>query len=183
MNLNNNSFNNEAAQQPVILSSNATQPADFYKWSLNIDDIISDIEHALKGEFWNSEKKEWEQRGIVLCNTRGINYISTIVRSVLGRHVSMSDLTEEDIKRLAYEICENVADVIEDKWREFNIEIAYFDTIVDLIDRMAYSNLCRAKKGGERLFIQAIAPEEKITKSEEGATLVPLFTGGGSGKK
>ena len=161
-------------------SSANIQPSEFYKWGLEIEDVVDNLEHNLRGEFWDKTVKKWVKKGIILMNDKGINFISTLVRSRLGRHIAMSDLEEEDVRRIALEVCSDVADVLEDKWREFGVELSYLETIVDIVDHIVYITLRRAYHGGERVFIKDIAPEERRVVSDTGGSkpaLLPFFRG------
>jgi hypothetical protein len=163
-----------------IYQQAGTQQADFYKWGLDIEDITVTIEHNLRGEFYDNNSRTWVKKGKILMNNDGVDYVSTVIRSRLGRHIAMSDLTIEQIHRMALEICEEVCNVLENNWRDFAVDIIYLDTIVNLIDHVCYTTLCRAKDGGEKLFIKDIAPKENITTDSNKGSFLPIpFFGGG----
>jgi hypothetical protein len=161
------------------------QQSELYKWGLDIDDVVVTIEMNLRGNFWDAKERTWSKKGIELMNEQGVNFVSTIVRARLGRHIAMTDLDVDNIKLMALEVCEDVANVLENKWRLFGVEIAYLSTVLDMIDHLVYTTLRRALNGGERAFIKEIAPESRNITSDSGNKPsffppIPFFNKGGN---
>jgi hypothetical protein len=140
------------------------QPEGLTKWQLEPSDIIEEIRQLLLGAEWT--KKGWvinkESR---LMNEKGINRFITILRAHLSKIISLSDLNDLEINRVARDCRIAVIREIFYHEKEFGIDKAMRDTLVEMMDHKVYCFLKQAKDGGMRKFLQTT--ERKIETFRE----------------
>ena len=138
---------------------------DFMIWQLETSDILDELTHLLRGEFREGDK--WVRRGERLMNEEGIRMIVTIVGSHLTKDKVLTDLDEEDIKRIAKEVRDDVVDLLTLKWKEYEIDKAHLSIIVDIVDHFVYANLRRSKEGRTIDYLKPMIKRIETVKAEK----------------
>ncbi len=127
---------------------------DFMKEIVEVDDLIERIEHMLRGEFFNGITNKFEkQHEDPLVNEEGIFRIMSIIRSHIHKHLHLTNFSEEDVRRLAYEVCMALIDLLAINQEVFGIKKSDLTIIKTNIDHMVYTALRRAYQQGERRAI------------------------------
>lgn len=134
---------------PIIKQQENTNQ-ELTQWQLSPLDIFDSIEHNLKGEVFNPNKNEWEQRGIRLMNDNGIRAVISHLYAGNSKIIYMSNLTEEEINKMAYNVMGNLSTLLGINLRNFEIEQSNFFTILTLVGNTVFAGLKRALNGEER---------------------------------
>lgn len=157
------------------------QSPDFLQWQLDPEEIIFALEHYLKGDYY--DKKEDKFVNVPshrMMNDMGVRAVISIVRSKLNKNIILSNLTAEDVRRLAKENRLNIINMIYLKYRDYDIEKHNFDTVVQMVDGLVYATLRRAYNEGERVYLgKTRSSVERITKEDKkgGMLNIPFFGG------
>lgn len=140
------------------------------KWQLEPSDIIEEIEHYLKGMVWDTKKKCYivipDRR---MMNDKGINKFLTILRGHLSKIMSLSNLSNDEIKRLSRECRQAVIDEIYYNGDLFDIDNSFRDTLVMVIDHKVYCFLKQAKDGGMQRFLRETERRTEVLREGEGS--------------
>ena len=150
--------------QPPFFSD--AQSKNLIIFSLNPDEVVDEIIHRLKGEELN-EKGEWylDENSKTLVNMEGIKIISTLLRSHLPKNQTLANLRENDVIRLSRSIRLNIIEIMHEHWEKFGVfdegneeepDLSICTQIVLLIDHNIFTNLTRAKDGGESKLIRTV---------------------------
>jgi hypothetical protein len=123
-----------------IINSNK----DFLKWESDVETEIEQYIMGLKGYDYNASDGVWIPVSPPLMNDSGINFIKTMIRSIVNKHSINTFLSPDD----AHSIClfHTSALVKALKYRKniYNINLADLDSIVISFDDFAYIILSRS---------------------------------------
>ena len=168
---------------------------DITKWRLQGDDVITTMEHHLKGEFLerniidvDGEKMAVEQwvakPDSRFMNDTGAKAVVTTATMIINKVVFLSNMSEEDIYNICKDIEIALARLIYDNWSEFEVKRRP-DPVIHILMDLVFSGLMRAKGGGERdSLTKAENIVRQIREGGEGQRRVFPFGGGNNeGKK
>lgn len=159
----------------------AYQHPDLWIYQLDSSDIVSSLEHLLRGQFWDRNKNEWKQKGNPLLNEDGIKMMVTIVASHMSKEKILTDIPKDQIMRMCRDMRLAVVNHLTMKYNDYKVKKADLDIILEIVDHYIYMNLSRSL-GGRTLeyFKPTIRRIEKIQPSEEKRSMfgwVPFFGG------
>lgn len=141
------------------------------KFRLDPNDVISKIEHALKGEHWVTEQLKdsdgkpvvdrksalpiliegYKKAGFAMTNEYGALAISNTLSTMLGKNTLLSNLTEEEVNLICRNIGHATLNLIESEHRSFDISASYMETIIfPVTTEPLFQALKRAQGAGER---------------------------------
>ena len=120
------------------------------QWQLSPLDIFDSIEHNLKGEVFNPATNAWEQRGLRLMNDNGIRAVITHLIAGNSKIIYMSNLSEEEVNKMAYGVMSNLGTILGINLRQFEIDQSNFFTVLTLVGNTVFAGLKRAMNGEER---------------------------------
>jgi hypothetical protein len=130
------------------------QDSDLVKWQIDGSDLLELLEHNLKREYLdrNSDKIRWVKREgeKPMLNSKGVYDILSVLQPRLHKVVSLTNLTEVDVKRMAFEIRRDVIDKLYLNYQTYDVEKSDLTTIVYLVDQLAYSVLRKSFNDGQR---------------------------------
>lgn len=154
-----------------------TSSPETIRYQLGTEDLIESIEHNLKGERFNATKQIWEKKEARLVNDEGIKTFMTIVSSKLNRNTFLSNLSEDDVLRIAMETRQNVGNLIFLNYGKFEIDKCNFDTVIQAIDHPVICALRRAQGEGERRFLGKTqsTSERIVTSKGSRGSWIPFF--------
>lgn len=141
------------------------QNHNIIEYQLEFDDIISHIEHLIRGhivrrkedgtEYWY-EPKEDEQK---LFNDYGTGIIMGVVRSYLNRNTILSNYEEDIINLKTYDIGIELTDIVYCQYEKMGLDCKEkkerYNLIIREIVDMINSAYLRAMNGGERTNIKS----------------------------
>ena len=194
--------------QPMAVPQQAYQRQDTetIKFRLDVDELLSQIEHDLMGEHWVTEQmtgktvvdgntveiplvdsktgvpimtQRWKKVGVAKCNDYGAKAISSTIRLLIGKNTSLSDLNEEEIKMICRNILHTLNNLIEDRHDDYGIDAKDIETIIMTIGELLFISLKRAEEGRERDSISKIQSvnETHIVGGQQARFKIP-FVGG-----
>lgn len=168
--------------QPVF-AGHATEGALHYQ--LEVQNIIEDVEHTLKGEVFLYDRKTGQQRwqtghGIrPLINDRGINSILMILKSRITKIFILSDLEEKTIENITINIGTNVIDDLYYNWDEYEIkDDAAASLILSLVTDSVYATLRKGYMGNYLKFLRSTQTIQEV--QHHATNMRDRGSGGGS---
>lgn len=144
---------------------------DLVKWQLELDNILERIDHLLRGHklqfkdgnlVWSETDKDDEK----IFNDYGVNEVLRILSMYLNRNTILSNYDEEMIELKIFDIGNEIADLILNKYEAMGLDsktkmVIYPMIIRELID-IIHSAYLRALKGGER---ESLREARSVTQS------------------
>lgn len=156
--------------------ANQVQDSSFLIYQLQTDDILEQIEMDLKGYDWNPMKKTYEKTREQMINNKGISVLITILKIEVNRTKILSDFNKEDIPRIMMEFENNIIEILENKYKEWEIEFNYLSSIRIMLGNAVYATYKRALEGGERDFLKGDQKRiETYSEKERDKTLLNAF--------
>lgn len=117
---------------------------------LNLDPLLNELYLAFLGKKFNPKTKELENEGKPIMSEVGFQRFKAMFKTTLQRNTLLSNLSMNDINAMCIEFVDNTVWLIAEKRKEYEIEQADRDIIVDVLDRIFYMTLKRAESGLER---------------------------------
>lgn len=130
--------------------SGSQQSNDFSRWQLDTSEIVEFLRENFAGVHWDKITHKYVQKAEPIMNKQGVDAFTTLLQSHLSHVMTLSNFDIKEIKRMALEIRLAVIHLIFEKHTAFEVDKAYYDTIVLSIDHLVYSILKRALNAGER---------------------------------
>lgn len=197
-------------QMSIPPGSFIRQDSETIKFRLNVDDLVNQIEHDLKGEHWVREQmkgwvtnkegqrievglvdengvpvmeEHWKKVGIAKCNDYGAKCLTGEIRKFIGKNSFLSDLNEEEINMLCRNIGHILNNLVEDRFDDYNIDAKDVESIIFGITELLFISLKRAEMGRERDSISKMqtVTEHNITGSGGQRSVLNPFNWGKSG--
>lgn len=131
--------------------------------------VLQEIEHQLRGEQYNPENEKWDATQEPLMNNKGINKVMTTLRGVVNTNCILSNLSEDDVYRLALCVADDITMDLCANYKSFAVDKSDFDRIIDLCTNMCFFSLKRSYNEGERKFLKTTLRlhETRMIKNEE----------------
>lgn len=124
------------------------------RWQLMYEDLNSEIEHRLKGEFLDGEGR-WKERPYARkMNNVGVASIMQLLNTHLNKATPLTTYTQEEIHRKIYGMIETLIDLLEMSYNEFDIKKKDLSSVVTMVRDYAWTNLNRAKDGLTLKFLK-----------------------------
>jgi len=89
----------------------------------------------------------WEPGKDALMNKAGVDAFCSLLYNAMSPDKIVTNLSDEEVKDMAWEMVNVVIDLIEEKGEEFGIEPANRNIIVKLIDDFYFVNLTASRRG------------------------------------
>lgn len=155
-------------------------------WRLDPTPIIDEIEHHLRGEFYDSEtNKYYSQKQIgdrvilsqAILNDIGIHAITTRLKSILNKNNVLGNMTRDSINKICEEVSHELIDMIEVNFDVWEIDESYWDYVVNFVVHQIEIFMSRTLDDGERKSIsnQYRYVENKISQRTEDNNKVRFF--------
>jgi len=150
---------NTGSSNKQISSFSSRQMDDIARYQLELNDLLEQTEHILKGDILVIENgsKQWidnphpEKNPL---NTEGIRKIMLELQNYINRHIILGDYEEDDINRIMRDYGHKVKDLIFMKYEEMGMDTEEkrqeYASLVTNIVNLVYGSYSRAKDGGER---------------------------------
>jgi hypothetical protein len=169
-------------------------PDDITKWRLEANDVITNMEHHLKGEFLEKKAENVDGKWIAweewVCkekarfmNDTGAKAVVTTATMIINKVVFLSNISEDDIYAVCKDIEIALARLIYDNWSEFEVTRRP-DPIIHILMDLVFTGLMRAKGGGERdSLTRAESIVRSIREGTDGHRKIFPFGGGGKNEE
>lgn len=164
------------------IPSIARHDPDLVRWQLTTEDIIELYEHSLRGEVWNPEAAKWKPLRDPLVNDDGIFNILSCMRAHLHKCTILSNLKDDEVKRLCRESTAVIINKLADNYKRWNINVHDLDGIATDYDHIIFVTTKRSMNEGERNFLKPVERRVESISAEKQRgihwpSIVP--TGGG----
>ena len=158
-------------------------PDEILRMILDRRKIPEAIVHMLQGEVWIEYLKDgkvrgrWERRGEVLMNETGIRAFTPLIFSTVTPDKLATDISDDEVRRLTYEMMAAVVDMIEERGEEFGILPANRGYIVRLLEHNLFMGLTSSRnatilKTIERAYSARVSspamPQQAQGQAQEG---------------
>ncbi len=117
---------------------------------LDTSEIMNDVEHYLRCEYFDQKTKSWTQKPNTkpLLNETGINNLMAVVRSHLDKNHALTYYTEDQIFRiimqpLAIDLIWNVRN----NWEYYDMNKNNADIILDVVINATFASVMRSREG------------------------------------
>lgn len=170
----------EQAVNPFLVGTDPSEAlADFRKWSLDPDALISYLEHQLKGERWHPKSGKWvrDTDAESIMNNRGVDMVTGLCRTAISPFSMLSCLTISEINDLCRFINVTLVKTLFWNWKDYGIKKENLSMVVEQVMTFIFTGLKRAQEGGER---DAITQSRRIIETygtpgkKEGGQLLPF---------
>jgi len=150
---------------------------DIARYQLELNDILEQTEHILKGDIvkWEDGMKIWDKNPNPKnnpLNQEGIRKIMLELQNYINRHIILGDYEENDINRIMRDYGKKLADFIFMKYEEMGMDTEEkrqeYATIVMNVVNLVYGSYTRAKNGGERRSLREMIQQQYTSVSQTG---------------
>lgn len=148
--------------QPMIMPS---EKADLYD-KIRPEDVVETIRYLLMGYEYDKNSQRWyfksEYKNIALTKL-GAWQLSTLMLPVSNKNVSISKLTDDEIRKRVKQLVRTAMKMCLRNWYEYGIrspEQFYF--VKEIILSIAFITLKQPENAGVRTFIQGVTQEHRM---------------------
>lgn len=159
--------------QSELLAQIQNQPSsDLIRWWHDNTDVIDQLWRDLTDASWDTHQNRFvPNEKTRLINDEGVKNLQLIVRSHTSKGVKLSNLEEEDIKRIHANCMMEVVMLLWAKHSTFKIDKNNLGVIRTIIDTLVYTELRRAFKAGEKRFLRGtITYDQSVQNNSNNAT-------------
>lgn len=135
---------------------------EFTRWQFDTSDILMEIENFLRGKVKN-EDGDYKDVYKPLASMEGINLLMGDLRFHLHKGIFLSNLSKDDVKRIAYQTSKMVIQWVYLGWKKYDIDEANFNRIVYDIDHTVFCSLMKPMDDRERKHLsQTTSRNEQV---------------------
>jgi len=145
--------------QPQIMPS---EKADLYS-KINPSDIIDEMRYKLQGYIFDDAKKTWyKPQGCKGLTQFGANEITTMMLTLSSENVTVSNVSDDDIRMLVRSINKTVLISCIGNWREYGITNKdQIYQISQMVSKNTFITLKAVEHAGVREFLGKTSSESK----------------------
>jgi len=180
----NENDNRELAQ--ALMLRQRQQQESMIMYQLETQDILQEIENYLKAVEYDPETNKFirkkDQDGKIIppiANDRGVNAIIDELKPRVHKGITLSNFSEEKIDVILWEVNQVVINMLEAKYKDFDIDPVFLPNIVNMIDHLLEAQFYRALNEGERKRLyptqQTVQHLHQQTENQEDKARFKLF--------
>ena len=164
------------------------QDPDLVRWQIDGSDLLEVLEHNLKREYFDKNNGFWKTRPgeRPMMNDMGVYDILSVLQPRLHKVVSLTNLTENDVKRMALDIRRDVITKLYLNYDLYEVQKSDMTTIVQMVDQLAYAVLRKSYNDGQRRHLSETTQfnrnETTVNRGDQGspsfASKMSRFFGG-----
>lgn len=131
-------------------------------------EVIERIEHELRGEKWDPQKRQWVQIKKPLLNEYGISQLMYRITDKVNTVFNISNFDDNDVQRLAKDCRHEIIDFLAHEFDKIGVREADMTHIVVKIDHYVYAILRQAYADGTRKMLTSSyhIQEQKLQRDE-----------------
>jgi len=129
-----------------IINSNK----DFLKWESDVETEIEQYIMGLKGYDYDVNNSLWKPVSPPLMNDSGINFIKTMLRTIINKHSINTYLSADDAHNICLYHTESLVKALKYRKDIYEINLADLNSIVISFDDFAYIILSRSVNDKQR---------------------------------
>lgn len=166
-------------------SFSSRQFDDIARYQLELNDLLEQTEHVLKGDVlvFENGKKVWKDNPKPEknpLNDEGIRKIMLELQNYINRHVILGDYDEDDINVIMKNYGKKLTDFFFMKYEEMGMDTEEkrqeYWNIVENIVNLVYASYSRAKDGGERRSLREMISVSQQHTSQGMMNGMPMNT-------
>ena len=146
---------------------------DFFRFRIQSEDILLEIEHKLRGEMYDVKTGRWDPKYGKWCNDLGINIILSLVYDYANKNIYLANLTKDEIFFKCKHMKKKLAKLIFNKYHDYGIDKVKRDLIVKKVVDAVHSCLSRCEDGREAEQISTATQRHEIFQGKE-ETVKPI---------
>ena len=154
----------------------------FLRWQFDIEDIVEEIGHSLKGSHRDS-KGEWQDvADMQLMNDRGVAKMMILFRSHIGKLFLLGNFTEENENQLMFDYVTAIEEDLFYHYIDYEINPKNFEFIKTILEAQALACI-RSGRDAKRatLLVSSFKTNEMIEHNrDKGRGLFGLMGWGNS---
>lgn len=148
---------------------------DMAKYQLELNDLLEQTEHILKGDVMRVEngQKRWKPNPHPeknALNSEGIREIMLELQTYVNRHIILGDYDDEDIRIILRDYGKKLNNLIFMKYDELGMDTdekrQKYESIVTNVVNMVFASYSRAKDGGERRSLREMIQIQQSHQSQ-----------------
>jgi hypothetical protein len=148
----------QQGMQRYMPTSYMQQNPELTKWTLDPNEILSDLQHDLRGEMYDKRRRMWIQVGDRLLNDKGINTIISHCKTIINKNAFLSNLDDAYIHEIVLDLTNNLTILLFVNYDGWDIDPAkaYMNQIIEKTRVYMFLGLRRALNESEKKFISRI---------------------------
>jgi len=146
------------------VAQSALSSPDYTVWQLNVDQILIDLEHDLRGETWDPKAKDWKaiQAGDeAMLNEMGIRETISVVRTHVNKESLMSSFEANEILGICRKLHRALKRHYFFNWNKYEIKESNLPIVIHKVTHFVFMCLKCAEKGGMR---NLVGQTEKVNR-------------------
>lgn len=156
-----------APQQMPMMGMPRRFDSDFLKYQYDVNDVLDQIEQWLRGNVKNQDGV-WTPQFSPMVAEEGINLLMGDLRSHLHKGVFLSNLSMDQVQRMALECRIMTTAWIYRSWHKYKIDKSNMDRIVLNIDHCILCALMKPLNDKERIHLgETTSRSENISVIEQ----------------
>lgn len=166
---------------PSVFSSQKME--DMGKYQLELNDILEQTEHILKGDIVviKDKVKVWADNPHPEnnpLNKEGVRKVMLELQSYINRHIILGDYEEDDINRIMRDYGKKFSNLIFMKYEEMGMDTEekrqeYMSLVTNVVN-LVYASYTRAKDGGERRSLREMISIQQSHQSQSAGMQMPI---------
>jgi len=145
--------------QQSSFSQKGMNMSDVARWQLELNDLLEQAEHILKGDIvgYENNKRIWKSNPKPeknSLNEDGVRLIMLDLQNYVNRHIILGDYDKEEINKIVLEYGKKLNDLVFMKYEKMGMDTEEkrkeYRSIVLNVTNLVYASYKRALDGGER---------------------------------
>lgn len=145
---------NDSNNFNIPISYSQENTGEQLKYLLENDDLLTMIEHFLKGDVINWETRKYESKFESKANMEGINHILSRLTPHAHKNIMLSHMKKENVNAIVKQFARNFARDIVLYSEDWGIKDRDITMIWEFVTNMVYAAFCRGEEGIEKRFLK-----------------------------
>lgn len=141
---------------------------EFYKYRIQAYDLLTDIEHKLKGEIMDLDGT-WKLKYGAWCNDEGISVILSLISDYANKNVYLGNITKEEIFYKCRQVKRQLARLLLIQYHTYAIDKSKRSLILRKVVDSVHLSLSRCEDGKEADQLSTATQRHEIAQiSQQG---------------
>src|SRR3989344_7677196 len=110
---------NRASQAQYKTPTPSVPSEDFYKYRISQEDVLAELEHRLRGQFFDPVKDVWSDKYPPWANAEGISALMSVVYNYANKGTFLANLRQEQILYKCENLKIQLAKLLFSKFEEY----------------------------------------------------------------
>jgi len=127
-----------------------------FKYLLNNDDTIVELEKYLRGIEYDPEREKWVKMRVAVMNEQGINAVISTCKLRCSRGFNLGVFHQLEIKEMIRNFAIDLNKLLNTEYKNFNLKTIFIPIVYDNIVDIVWANLTRTEGGWQQKVIAKI---------------------------